>query len=127
MKKVSIIASSILLFSVISFGGYKWVSAGEIDGNTIFVGSIAIAYLFNSLTWGNPQGKEEKDELDLHITAQSAKIAYLVLMILSVAILLASEGVRDLKDIKNLPLLLVVCLTFIVWPVTEFFYSRKYK
>jgi hypothetical protein len=127
LKKVSIIVSSILLFFVIGFGGYKWFAAGEIDGNTIFAASIAIAYLFNSLTWGNPQGKEEKDELDLHITAQSAKIAYVVLMILSVAILFASEGVFDLKDIKNIPLLLVVCLTFVVWPVTEFFYARKYK
>ncbi|WP_199426792.1 hypothetical protein [Thermaerobacillus caldiproteolyticus] len=127
MKKVSIIASSILLFFVICFGGYKWLIAGEIDGNIIFAGSIAIAYLFNSLTWGDPRGKEKKDELDLHIMAQSAKIAYVVLMILSAAILFVSEGVYELKDIKNIPLLLVVCLTFIVWPVTEFFYSRKYK
>ncbi len=51
LKKVSIIVSSILLFFVIGFGGYKWFTAGEIDGNTIFAASIhrffvVIAYMF---------------------------------------------------------------------------------
>jgi len=127
LKKVSIIVSTILLSLLIGYGGYKYFTTGEIGGNTIFVVSIAIAYLFNSLTWGNPQGKEKKDELDLHIIAQSAKIAYVVLMILSVTILIASGRVLNLNDINNIPLLLVVCLSFVVWPVTEFFYGRRYK
>jgi len=63
----------------------------------------------------------------MHIMAQSAKIGYFVLMILSALILFISEGTGDFSQINNYPLLLVVGLTFVILPITEFFYSRKYK
>lgn len=65
--------------------------------------------------------------MDMHIMAQSAKIGYFVLMILSALILFISEGTGDFSQINNYPLLLVVGLTFVILPITEFFYSRKYK
>ncbi len=69
----------------------------------------------------------EKDELDRHIQTQSAKIGYYVLMVLSGIILFVSEGTGNLNNVDNYPLLLVVCLTFITVPVTEFIYSKRYK
>ena len=100
---------------------------GIIDGGSIFLSFLALAYFVNTLTWGNPEGAKEKDELDKHIETQSAKIGYFALMILSGLILFISEGVYELNDIENYPLLIVVGLTFVTLPITEFVYSRKYK
>lgn len=69
----------------------------------------------------------ENDELDKHIKTQSARIGYYALMVLSAAVLFLSEGVTALIDIQNIPLAVVVGLTFIVAPITEFFYSRKFR
>ncbi|WP_198135830.1 hypothetical protein [Pontibacillus chungwhensis] len=65
--------------------------------------------------------------MEHHIETQSTKISYYVLMILSGLILFVSEGVGDLSNIENYPLLIVVGLTFVVQPLTAFIYSRKYK
>ena len=100
---------------------------GIIDGGSIFFSFLALSYFFNWLNWGNHEGGGEKDELDRHIESQSAKIGYFVLMILSGLILFISDGVSNLLDIKNYPLLIVVGLTFVTLPITEFVYSRKYK
>lgn len=106
---------------------YRWVRFGTIDGGSIFLSFLALSYFFNWLTWGDHEGGREKDELGRYIESQSAKIGYFVLMILAGLILFISEGVTNLNDIENYPLLIVVCLTFITLPVTEFIYSRKYK
>lgn len=106
---------------------YRWVRFGTIDGSSIFFSFLTLSYFLNSLNWGNHEGAKEKDELDRHIETQSAKIGYFVLMILSGLILFISEGVSNLNDIENYPLLIVVGLTFVTLPVTEFIYSRKYK
>lgn len=79
------------------------------------------------MTWGEFEGGGKKDELDKHIQTQSAKIGYFVLMILSSLILFVTEKSYDLKVIENYPLLIVVGLTFITLPITEFIYSRKYR
>jgi len=71
--------------------------------------------------------KEDKDEIDKHIEAQSAKIGYYVLMILACLILLVSEGISNLNSMKNYPLLLVVGLTFVITPIIEFIYSRRFR
>jgi len=65
--------------------------------------------------------------LDRHIETQSAKIGYYVLMILSGLILFISEGTGDFNKIDNYPLVVVVGLTFITVPITEFIYSRRFK
>ncbi|MRX74309.1 hypothetical protein GJU40_19505 [Bacillus lacus] len=115
-------------FIVVSgFALYKWVRFGTIDGGSIFFSFLLLSYFFNAITWEHPEGEGEKDELDRHIQAQSSRIGYFVLMILSGLILIVSEGVSNLNDINNFPLLIVVGLTFVTLPVTAFIYSKKYK
>ncbi|MDQ0232633.1 DUF2178 domain-containing protein [Metabacillus malikii] len=130
LKKFSIILSSLLLAVICGFGVFEWLKNGIISLNAIFAGCLSLAFLFNSLTWGDMQGDHAKDELDMHIKTQSAKIGYFILMILSLIILVISEGVgvvNNFNEIKNLPLALVVCLAFTVLPITEYLYAKKYK
>lgn len=126
-KKIIGILAFVVFIIIVGFSLYKWVRFGTIDGSSIFFSFIALSYFFNWITWGDHEGGGEKDELDRHIETQSAKIGYFVLMILSGFILFTSEGVSNLNNIENYPLLIVVGLTFITLPITEFIYSRKYK
>lgn len=50
-----------------------------------------------------------------------------MLIILAGLILFISEGVVNLKDIEDYPLLIVVGLTIVTLPITEFIYSKKFK
>ncbi|MFD2629655.1 hypothetical protein [Oceanobacillus kapialis] len=119
---------SITTFLIISgYSLYKFIRYDQIDGAGVFFGFLALAYVFNSLTWGDLDGKKDKDELEEHIDTQSSKISYYVLMILAAAVLLISDGVSNLSDIDNFPLLIVVGLTLVVQPITAFIYSRSYK
>ncbi|WP_404461167.1 hypothetical protein [Sutcliffiella horikoshii] len=127
LKKLSIILSGAMLVLVGGFGLFKWFQNGIVDLNAIFAGALALGFLFNSLTWGDMQGEKATDELDMHIKTQSAKIGYFVLMILALLILFISEGVVNFNEIKNIPLAVVVCLSLAVLPVTEFFYSKRFR
>lgn len=128
-KTKSIIA--ILVFVVfLTIGGttlYKWVSFGTADSAGIFFSFLALSYFLNWLNWGDHEGGGEKDELDRHIETQSAKIGYYVLMVLSGLILFISEGTGSFNEIDNYPLVIVVGLTFVTVPITEFIYSKKFK
>jgi hypothetical protein len=112
---------------VVGFAIYKYVRFGAIDGGAVFFSFIALSYFFNWLNWGDHDGGGEKDELDKHIETQSAKIGYFVLMILAGLILFISEGVSNLNDIENYPLLIVVGLTFVTLPIIEFIFAKKFK
>ncbi|MFT4413920.1 hypothetical protein ACLM5H_08680 [Fredinandcohnia humi] len=125
-KVIAVLAFGV--FSILAgMAIYKYVRFETIDGGAIFFSFIALSYFFNWLNWGHHEGGGEKDELDRHIETQSAKIGYFVLMILAGLILFISEGVTNLNDIQNYPLLIMVGLTFITLPITEFIYSKKYK
>lgn len=125
-KIISIV--TFIVFLILSLTTlYRWIRFDTIDGGSIFFSFLALSYFFNAITWGNHEGKKDKDELDRHIETQSAKIGYFVLMTLSALILFVSEGVSNLNDIENFPLLFVVCLTFVTLPITEFIYSKKYR
>ncbi|MFS0557196.1 hypothetical protein [Brevibacillus sp. 179-C9.3 HS] len=129
MKKFNVIVSAILLLAIAGYGGYRWVRYEMLDVSTIIFGCIALSYLLNSITWGDYEGGKysENDELDKHIKTQSARIGYYALMVLSAGILFLTEGVTSLNDIQNIPLAVVVGLTFIVAPITEFFYARRFR
>lgn len=126
--KLIMLTITIALFcTVLGFTIYKWIRFQQLEGGAIFFLFLILSFIFNILTWGNHDGAGEKDELDRHIETQSAKIGYFILMILSGLILFISEGTGDLNEIDNLPLLVVVCSAFVILPVTEFVYSKKYK
>ncbi|OMC89607.1 hypothetical protein BK137_16115 [Viridibacillus arenosi] len=126
-KKIIVVLTFTLFCTLAGITIYRWVRLGTIDGGLIFFSFLSLAYFVNSLTWGSHEGPKEKDELDKHIETQSAKIGYFALMILSGLILFISEGATKFNDIENYPLLIVVGLTFVTLPITEFVYSRKYK
>lgn len=117
----------IVFLLIVGFSLYKWVSFGTIDAAGIFFSFLALSYFFNWLNWGHHEGGGEKDELDRHIETQSAKISYYVLMILSGLILFISEGTGNFNEIDNYPLVILVGLTFVTVPITEFIYSKKFK
>ena len=106
---------------------YKWIRFNTIDAGSLFFGFLALSYLFNWLNWGQRESGAEKDELDVHIETQSAMIGYYVLMVLSALILFISEGTGNFNEIDNYPLVIVVGLTFITAPITEFIYAKRYK
>lgn len=105
---------------------YKWLVLGTIDANLIFGFFLFLSFTLNLINWGNHEGPTEKDELVQHVQTQSARIGYYVLMALSGLILFISEGSGNFSEISNIPLLIVVGLTFVTVPIVEFFYKRKY-
>lgn len=117
----------IVFLLIAGFTLYKWIRYGTIDAAGIFFSFLALSYFFNSLNWGHHEGGGEKDELDRHIETQSAKIGYYVLMVLSGLILFISEGTGNFNEIENYPLVIVVGLTFVTVPITEFIYAKKFK
>ncbi|WP_223068989.1 hypothetical protein [Paenibacillus caui] len=126
-KKAIAVLTFVVFCTLVGWTLYRWVRFETIDGSSIFFSFLALSYFLNWLNWGDHEGGGKKDELDRHIETQSAKIGYFVLMILAGLILFISEGVTNLNDIKNFPLLIVVGLTFVTLPITEFIYSKRYK
>ncbi|MGM0829067.1 MAG: hypothetical protein ACQEU4_12645 [Bacillota bacterium] len=126
-RKIIAVLAFIVFVILVGFAIYKYLRFGAIDGGAVFFSFIALSYFFNWLNWGDHDGGGEKDELDKHIETQSAKIGYFVLMILAGLILFISEGVSNLNDIENYPLLIVVGLTFVTLPIIEFIFSKKFK
>ena len=115
------------LLAIVGYGIYQWLRFNYIDSSAIFFSFLALSYLVNWVTWGEHNGGGEKDEMDRHIELKSAKLSYFILMILAALVLFSSEGFADFKDIDNYPLLIVVGLTFVTLPITEFFYSKRLK
>jgi len=129
IKKVSIICSLIVIISVGGYGIYEWISNEVIRATTLFYVFLGICFLFQSLTWGEIDGKYEgkKDELEKHITLLSSKISYFLLLLLMIVVLFVSERVTAMDDIKNIPLVIVIGLALITMPITEFIVSKKYR
>ncbi|NOG28010.1 hypothetical protein [Lysinibacillus fusiformis] len=128
-KKVSLIGSLVIIVSIGSYGVYEWITKEMIDAATIFFVFLGIGLLFQSITWGETKGVNEgkKDELEKHITIVSSKISYYLLLLFMVIVLVISERVTSLNDIKNIPLVIVIGLTWITMPITEFVVSKKYS
>ncbi|MBU9722760.1 MULTISPECIES: hypothetical protein [Bacillaceae] len=124
-KIVVTIGSLFFIASIIAFF-YNWLVNETIYSANILFSFILLSTVLNFLNM-KEFDKNEADELDQHVKTQSARIGYYVLMILAGLILFISEGTSNLNDIENYPLLLVVGLTLIIQPITEFLYARKYK
>lgn len=129
VKKVSIVGSLLVIILVGGYGLYEWISQEELKASTIFYVCIGIGFLFQSLTWGEINGKyeEKKDDLEKQITFLSAKISYYILFVLMILVLFVSERVFALDAIDNIPLVIVIGLAWITLPITEFVVSKKYN
>ncbi|MBY0599486.1 hypothetical protein [Bacillus bingmayongensis] len=119
------------LFGILIYSTYKYMTEGTILGGTIFAGSLIISYLMNHITWGDPNGvsKESQDEMGQQITYKSFKIGYFVLVAIMFILLIWSEGfstLYSLDDIRNLPLFIALCSSFIIIPFVEFIVSKRY-
>ncbi len=128
-KKVSLICSLVLIVAIGGYGIYEWVVKDVINASTIFFLFLGVGFFFQSITWGDMDGKHEgeKDELEKHITLKSSKISYYFLLVLMLIVLVLSERVVALNDIQNIPLVIVIGLAFVTLPITEYFVSRKYQ
>jgi len=129
VKKVSLLCSIVLIIAIGGFGIYEWITKEIITASTLFFLFLGIGFLFQSITWGEMDGKSEgeKDEMERHISLLSSKISYYVLLLLMIIVLITSERVTAMNDIKNIPLVIVIGLAWITMPVTEFVVSRKYR
>lgn len=129
VKKVSLICSLVIITSIGGFGIYEWISKGKIQASTLFFVFLGIGFFFQSITWGEMNGKHEgkKDEMEKHITLLSSKISYYLLLVLMVIVLIVSERVTAMNDIKNIPLVIVIGFAWITMPITEFVVSKKYR
>ncbi|EGA90204.1 hypothetical protein GPDM_06650 [Planococcus donghaensis MPA1U2] len=127
-KKVSLICSIVLIVAIGGFGIYEWLMKDLITASTIFFLFLGIGFFFQSLTWGDLEGKHEgeKDELEKHITLTSSKVSYYLLLVLMVVVLILTERVTALNDIQNIPLVIVIGLAFVTLPITEFVVSKKF-
>ncbi len=129
VKKVSLICSLVLITAIGGYGIYEWTTKEIINASSLFFVFLAIGFFFQSITWGEMDGKheKEKDELEKHITLLSSKISYYVLLLLMIIVLVVSERVTAMNDIKNIPLVIVIGLAWITMPITEFVVSKKYR
>ncbi|SDN59684.1 hypothetical protein [Bacillus sp. OK048] len=129
VKKVSLICSLVLITAIGGYGIYEWISKEIINASTLFFVFLGVGFFFQSVTWGEMDGKHEgeKDELEKHITLLSSKISYYLLLLLMVIVLAVSERVNTMNDIKNIPLVIVIGLAWITMPITEFVVSKKYR
>ncbi|MFJ7953739.1 hypothetical protein ACIQZG_19740 [Lysinibacillus sp. NPDC096418] len=129
VKKVSLICSLVLVIVIGGYGIYEWITKEIINASTLFFIFLGIGFLFQSITWGEMEGKHEgeKDELEKHVTLLSSKISYYLLLLLMIIVLVVSERVTAMNDIRNIPLVIVIGLAWITMPITEFVVSKKYS
>lgn len=128
-KKISLFCSVIVIVAIGGFGVYEWLAKDLITATTIFFVFLGLGFFFQSLTWGDMDGKHEgeKDELEKHVTLTSSKISYYLLLALMVLVLFVSERGTAFDDTQNLPLVIVIGLAFVTLPITEFIVSKKYE
>lgn len=131
-KKIIFVIITLSLIAIFVHGTYKYITEGSILGGTIFAASLILSNLINHITWGDPNGvsKESQDEMGQQITYKSFKITYFVLVGVMFLILLCSEGFSmgsNLDGVKNLPLFIALCSSFLIFPIVELIVAKQYK
>ncbi|MES5927043.1 hypothetical protein QCI77_13645 [Bacillus cereus group sp. MG9] len=131
-KKIIFVIITLSLIAILVHGTYKYITEGSILGGTIFAASLILSNLINHITWGDPNGvsEESQDEMGQQITYKSFKIAYFVLVGVMFLILLCSEGFSmgsNLDGVKNLPLFIALCSSFLISPIVELIVAKQYK
>ena len=131
-KKIIFVIITLSLIAILVHGTYKYITEGSILGGTIFAASLILSNLINHITWGDPNGvsEESQDEMGQQITYKSFKIAYFVLVGVMFLILLCSEGFSmgsNLDGVKNLPLFIALCSSFLIFTIVELIVAKQYK
>lgn len=128
-RKLSLFCSIALIAAIGGLGIYEWISKDVIRVSTIFFFCLGISYFFNSLVWGDINGKYEsnKNDSEKHITLLSSKISYYLLLVFMVIILFVSEATISMNELNNIPLALAIGLALVTHPITEFILLRKYR
>ena len=105
VKKVSIGCSLVIIFAIGGFGIYEWFAKEIVNASTLFFVFLGIGFFFQSITWGEMDGKHEgqKDELEKYISLLSSKISYYLLLLLMIIVLIVSEKVI-MKLIQLIPI-----------------------
>ncbi|UNK19225.1 hypothetical protein MNQ98_04080 [Paenibacillus sp. N3/727] len=132
MKKFSTKGWVVLVFGVtslivIGFTLWKWLSGQEVGFNEWGSIAIVLSAFLGAMTWGSkgdPEHISPEEELGRHISSQSFKASYFILLALAL-IVLVIEKIAYAHD--NIGVIAVLLLGIIVLPATEYVVSRKFR
>jgi uncharacterized membrane protein len=126
LKKIKLATCIIITLVILGFTFYKWVTNEHIGKNELITIAMILSMLFSAVTWSSSreEGVTEDEELGRYIILRSAKISYFLLTIIILIIFVVEELVFK---VENTALLLVLCLSIIILPLTEYLIARKYR
>ncbi|ACV61760.1 hypothetical protein Dtox_0856 [Desulfofarcimen acetoxidans DSM 771] len=126
IKKVKLVTCIIISLVILGYTFYKWLANEHIGKNELFSITFILSTLFSTLTWSptRQEGITEDEELGRYIILRSTKISYFVLVFSILIIFIIEELVFK---IENMALLLVLCLSLIILPCTEYLIAKKYR
>lgn len=131
MKKSTKLISGIFLFSVtlflVSMYITDYMNGFEIRITDVVVFVLLLSSWFQFFTWGSDT-KVQKDELGKNISNTSAKLSYFILTG-SLFILWVIDRITFVRknEFGNVSLFIALCLAITIFPIIQFFVSRKYK
>lgn len=112
---------------VVGFTIYKLIAGTNVGINEVSsIGGLLILF-FSTITWGTKEEKDgilQEEELGQRITEKASKISYFLLTIFIFGTVVADYLINGTI---NIFLLILLGLSMITLPITEFFISRKYQ
>lgn len=119
----------VLIIAIGGYGLYEWFAKGIVNASTLFFVSLGISFFFQSITWGEMDGKHEgeKDEMEKYISLQSSKVSYFILLFVMLIVLVVSEKAAPMNDMNNIPLVIVIGFAMITLPITEYVVGKRYR
>ncbi|WP_208586160.1 hypothetical protein [Gracilibacillus suaedae] len=112
---------------IIGFTVYKVFTGKDVGFNEIISIAIVMSMFFSTITWGTKEDNDgifQDEELGKKITEKSSKISYFLLMLFLLGAVMADELVNGTI---NIFLLLVLGLSMITLPFTEYLVAKKYE
>ncbi|MDG5471442.1 hypothetical protein P6709_06760 [Jeotgalibacillus sp. ET6] len=92
----------------------------------VFVFVLLLASWFQFMTWGSDP-KVQKDELGKNVSTTSAKLSYFILTgCLFILWIIDRVSFVSNNEFGNVPLFIALCFAVMLFPVIQFFLSRKY-
>ncbi|WHY85908.1 hypothetical protein QNH39_25585 [Neobacillus novalis] len=131
MKKSTKLICGIFLFLVTLFLVTMYIT-DYMNGLKIGISDVVVFVLLLSswlhfFTWGSDP-KVQKDELGKNISNTSAKLSYFILTG-SLFMLWVIDRITFVRknEYGNVSLFIALCLAMMLFPIIQFFISRKYK